>query len=381
METDDQNIIKNELIEINKEPYFQVDFLKAIMIFLVIFDHTIPWTVKGMMGVALWERISIPVFLVIMGFNMGLSFRRRGETSLKKLYSRSYFKRKFWRYIFPFLILYLLSTFVGLLISGFNFSALNQYQHGWHYIHLFIGILPFWGPGNWFIPVIFGTILIMPLLYKGFSGKLQWRILTLILCYLIELSLQLGFFFTFGPPPFPSWEAFYINLFIVTSPLFMLSAIGLGMWFSRNPDLFAKQNIFMWILFPLSLFYLILYFFGFRFDFIRGDYNLFVFPYSAFLFLVAIKMLPKKGNNAIAKAISWIGKSTYHILLTQILYFGIIVWLYGDHYRASIFGINFSDDIIIFGYLLINWAICIPAGVFWYYLENKLRKFHLNKKY
>jgi hypothetical protein len=110
------------------------------------------------------------------------------------------------------------------------------------------------------------------------------------------------------------------------------------MWFSRNPDLFAKQNAFMWILFPLSLFYLILYFFGFRFDFIRGDYNLFVFPYSAFLFfLVAIKTLPKKGNKKIAKAISWIGKSTYHILLTQILYFGIIVWLYGDHYRASIF--------------------------------------------
>lgn len=104
METYDQNIIKNELIEINKESYFQVDFLKALMIFLVIFDHTIPWTVKGMMGVALWERISIPVFLVIMGFNMGLSLRRRGETSLKKLYSRSYFKRKFWRYVFPFLI-------------------------------------------------------------------------------------------------------------------------------------------------------------------------------------------------------------------------------------------------------------------------------------
>ena len=94
METDNQNVIKNELIEINEERYFQVDFLKAIMIFLVIFDHTIPWEVKGGMGVALWERISIPVFLVIMGFNMGLSFRRRGETSLKKIYSRNYFKNK-----------------------------------------------------------------------------------------------------------------------------------------------------------------------------------------------------------------------------------------------------------------------------------------------
>ena len=382
METDDQNIIKSELIEINKERYFQVDFLKAIMIFLVIFDHTIPWTVKGVMGVALWERISIPVFLVIMGFNMGLSFRRKGETSLKKLYSANYFKGKFWRFLYPYLILYVLTTLFGLIVYDFNFSAIIDNHLFPHFmaLNLLIGILPFWGPGNWFIPVIFGTILIIPLLYKGFSGKLQWRILTLTLCYLIELSLQLGIFFTFGPPPFPSWEAYFIFLFVVTSPLFMLSAIGLGMWFSRNPDLFAKQNIFMWILFPLSLFYLILNFFGFRFDFIRGDYNLFVFPYSAFLFLVAIKLLPQEANIKIAKAISWIGKSTYHILLTQIFYFGITVWLYGDHYRASIFGINSSDDIIIFGYLLINWAICIPAGVFWYYIENELKKFHLNKK-
>ena len=385
METDDQNIIKNELIKVTKERYFQVDFLKAVMIFLVIFDHTIPWSVKGGMGVAFWERISIPVFLVIMGFNMGISFSKMEDNRLRKLYSWRYFKRKFWRYIYPFIVLWLVSSLIGLAINGFDWNALNQYEEAnWDFDHLFIGILPFWGPGNWFLPVIFWAILLLPLLYKGFSGKLIWKILTLLLCYAIELALQLTLFNTFGAPPFPTWEAYfeflYWYLFIVTTPFFMLSAIGLGMWFSRNPDLFAKQNIFMWILFPLSFFYLILNFFGFRFDFIRGDYNLFVFPYSAFLFLIAIKLVPKKWDNKIAKTISWIGKSTYHILLAQIFYFGITVWLYGDHYRASIFGINRSDDIIIFGYLLINWVICIPAGVFWYYIENELRKFHLNKK-
>jgi surface polysaccharide O-acyltransferase-like enzyme len=51
--------------------YFQVDILKALMIFLVIFDHTIPWSIKDNLGVSLWERISIPVFMVILGFNFG----------------------------------------------------------------------------------------------------------------------------------------------------------------------------------------------------------------------------------------------------------------------------------------------------------------------
>ncbi len=111
----------------NKKDFFQIDFLKAVMIFLVIFDHTIPWTIKDNIGVALWERISIPVFLVILGFNMGLSFERKGETSLKKLYS-SYFNRKYWRYIHPFLFLYLISSIFGLIYYRFNPEAMVTNQ-------------------------------------------------------------------------------------------------------------------------------------------------------------------------------------------------------------------------------------------------------------
>ena len=387
METEDQNIFENELIEIIKERYFQVDFLKAIMIFLVIFDHTIPWTIKGVMGVALWERISIPIFLIIMGFNMGLSFRRKGVTLFKDLYSTNYFKGKFWRFLYPYLILYVITTLFGLIVYDFNFSAIIDNHLFPHFmdLNLFMGILPFWGPGNWFIPVIFSSILIMPLLYKGFSSKKYWAIITLILLFVLEFLTQLFVHFTFFDPGFSSWEDYYNTMelvwFFFCNILFYLSALGLGMWFSNGHKIKSEHNLFMWILFPISLIYIILYqFFGLDLPFIHGDYNLFVFPYSAFVFLIGLALLPQEANNKIAKTISLIGKSTYHILLVQIFYFGITVWLYGDHYRASIFGINNSDDIIIFGYLLINWAICIPAGVFWYYIENELEIFHPNKK-
>ncbi|MHA1669065.1 MAG: hypothetical protein ACTSV5_00650, partial [Promethearchaeota archaeon] len=140
-------------------------------------------------------------------------------------------------------------------------------------------------------------------------------------------------------------------------------------------------NWFMWIIFPLSLTYLIAYqFFGFGFknengvSFITGDYNFLVFPYSAFLILIALKLLPHESENWFSKGIKVISRSTYHILLTQILYFAIVVALYGDHYRASIFGINLDQDIIAFLYLIINWIICIPIGMFWYYAETKLKK-------
>ncbi|MHA1670808.1 MAG: hypothetical protein ACTSV5_09540, partial [Promethearchaeota archaeon] len=80
----------NSKQEKKRSYFFQVDVLKTIMIFLVIFDHTIPWDIKDNLGVALWERISIPVFLVIMGFNMGLSFQKKKNHSLNNLYSWKY---------------------------------------------------------------------------------------------------------------------------------------------------------------------------------------------------------------------------------------------------------------------------------------------------
>jgi hypothetical protein len=82
MDTDNQILAKQDEIEVKDKHFFQVDAIKAAMIFLVIYDHTIPWVIKGEIGVALWERISIPVFLVIMGFNMGLSFSKMEDKKL-----------------------------------------------------------------------------------------------------------------------------------------------------------------------------------------------------------------------------------------------------------------------------------------------------------
>jgi hypothetical protein len=382
MKEDDFSIENFEEFDKKNYRFFQIDILKAVMIFLVIFDHTYPWDLKNFMGVALWERISIPVFLVIMGFNMGLSFRQTGETSLKKLYSWNYFKKKFWRYIFPFFLLYVLSTVIGIAIKGFD--ALNQYQMRWSFAHLFIGILPFYGPGNWFLPVIFWSILIMPLLYKGFSGKLLWRIMTLIICYIVELLLFLVISLILIPNVSSVAEFYFYYDFIVTTPFFMLSAIGLGLWFSRNPNIFSKQNLFMWILFPISLTYIILYQFVNRdYNFMFGDYHLFIFPYSAFLVLMALKVIPKKvkDNNIFVKGIRLISNSTYHILLTQILYFGIVISLYGDHYGASIFGIDFGyEPLVVFSYLLINWMVCVPIGTLWFYGENRIRQLRRSRK-
>jgi len=130
--------------------------------------------------------------------NMGLSFKGQGATTLKQLYSWSYFKKKILRYIIPFLILYAVSTFIGLFIYGFDFIAMydtQYYYSGYGIINLFHLIMPFWGPGNWFIPVLMQSILVVPLLYWAFTKK---PVLTLILTVVIEIVMQLTVFFVIG---------------------------------------------------------------------------------------------------------------------------------------------------------------------------------------
>ncbi|MFX1419046.1 MAG: acyltransferase family protein [Promethearchaeota archaeon] len=377
---------EQELLETGGDHYFQVDFLKAAMIFLVIFDHMVSWGLKRDMGVALWERISIPVFLVIMGFNMGLSFQRHEANTLKELYSWRYFKSKILRYIVPFAILYGASTLIGLIIYRFNFDLMYTMQfspeHG--IPNLITGILPFWGPGNWFIPVLLQSILIIPLLYWGFKKK---PIITLILCFIIEIAMHLIVFFCIGtlyPGGFISYPKVHILYVFMNSIPFYLSAVGLGIWFSFGHKLNEKRNWFIWLLFPISLIYLIAnQFFGVHFvvvtgpnlwdivPLIRGDYHFLVFPYSAVLVLSALSILPNrvKSNNRIinatSNAISQIGKATYHILLTQILGYGIVFALLRYHYIINPYSIPLDILYLIFAEILF-----ISLGVIWYKIDQ-----------
>lgn len=362
--------IKTEQLE-RETNYFQIDFLKAVMIFLVIYDHIVDWSVKSQIGVAFWERISIPVFLFIMGFNWGNSFKRHEDSSLKELYSWKYFSKKISRFVLPFLMLYLVSMVIGWMIYDFDFMAMYNTQYFPHWgspVNLFTGIMVFWGPGNWFIPVIFQAIIILPLVYYGFTKK---PVLTLILCFVSEIIMQASMYFLIGGE-ITTWEEYSLLMIFMTSVFTYLPGIGLGFWFSKNHNLKSRRNWFIWILFVVSVIYL--YFhqfenFRFRDEFevplLRGDYHLFIIPYSAVLVLLALRYIPMNPKGKFAQKISTIGKSTYHILLIQIFGLGLMLPYWGTHYAIYT---GFTPDEVLD--LLIPWLIFIPVGIKWYHIDQ-----------
>jgi len=358
--------------------FFQVDLLKSLMILLVILDHSLAYANLYGKGFELWERTAIPIFLIIMGFNMGKSFAREGDKSLRELYSWNYFKKKFWRYVYPYIILYIVGTIFGFILYGAAFP--DTFNENWFLEYIVFQKSLLEGPGNWFIPVLFQSILIIPLLYRAFSKSPK---LSLALCFIIEFIMHLVIFFVIGEAT--SLEDLLREHNFRYIILLYLSAVGMGIWFSKNHNLFNKKNLFIWILFPFSLVYMIAWdFFNFRLaiggaDIVRGDYNYITFIYSAFIFLIVLKLISQNPKAKIAKFFSTISKATFHIFLTQDIYFVISYVLY-DPAFANIFGISSNEFFVNAGVLILNWIICISCGVLWWYVDNKIRRYRLAKK-
>lgn len=360
-----------------KRPYyFQLDVLKAIAIAFVVMDHSLTWEIKGAMGSVFWERLSIPFFLIVMGFNMGISFKYRNVKGLLDLYSLDYFIRKIKRYILPFIILYIASILLGVSLG---YLSTNEY--------LLLGFLPFWGPGNWFIPLLFGSILVFPIIYWLFEKQ---PVLTIVLCFLSELIMQTILWFLYPITSIPN-IAFIITT-IRVNILFYLPAIGLGLWFSKGFDMSNRHNLIVYPYLAFSLFFMFDYATGIVSslpgaigqnmsiiqEFIRGDYTLFFYGYAAFLFLFAMFSLPQTASGIFQRVIEKAGKSSYHILLFQIFWMSIVYWSVSQtasiqHYIPDFAAeLGWPSLLYYIPFYLANLIVSFTGGIIWYEVEKRI---------
>lgn len=373
----DESEVDLEQAEEPERPYFfQLDVLKAIAIAFVVMDHSLTWEIKGSLGSLFWERLSIPFFLIVMGFNMAYSFNYSGARTLRELYSKEYFKGKFVRYVLPFAVLYMGSILVGMYTGLLTF---NEYT--------LLGTLPFWGPGNWFIALLFGSIVIFPFVYWLFKKQ---PMLTVVLCFLGEIMMQSIMFLWFPYPIDSALEGFIVTA-IRLNIIFFLPAVGLGLWFSKGYSLTEKRNWFIYLYAPISLIFMIDYTTGILGsmpntvgqivtliqDFIQGDYTLLFYGYAAFLFLLAMRYIPHTPTDSIQRFFQRVGRASYHILLFQIFYMSIVYLITSEyasiHHEIPDFAVaySWSTELIYIPFYLMNLAICICGGLAWYEAEKR----------
>ena len=377
--------------------YWSVDFLKVWMMLLVILDHSVPHDILGWFYSVFWQRIAIPVFMVVLGFNWAKSLSRKKDQSLGSLYSwNDYWKPKIKRFVVPYAIIFGLSIiFYGVmfLVSGPDFLyniyspgvppdsplALPSLHNPWLKLAL---ILPIWGPGNWFVPLIFLLIIIFPLLYKFFTLTRWFSWIALPIFYVAEMAFQYSGRYVVNTFGF-DW---YMNFFTFI-PLQLLTAIGLGMWLSIDHRWDVARNAVIWVLGIASLVFIIYSvstggYPRFAIMFAVYDYNLFIYPYSALLVMLILNIIPKSPQGQNFRNFSFVSRATYHILMTQIFYFSVVYSLllnfnapFGFEWRADGLGgvyWVFTNLPRFLWFYPLNVLITFGIGIGWYALDKRV---------
>ena len=326
-----------------------IDFIKGIAIIFVILLHSIPkQTLESILAIFhIWQ--AIPLFFIIMGYNMALSFRRRRYDCSAK-YMKEYFCSRLKRIAPPFLAIYALSLIIG-VYRGFDYS----------FLWIFIGRFPLDLPGNYFVSMIFQFVLIFPFLWMIFTKQPK---LMLVLAFLLDLSFQLTA---------PYITVFENNYYLYNANILRyLFAIALGMWISKNPELFSRKNRFILAGSVVSFLYLVsVAFFSFRLPFIAYDgmwiaQNVISFFYPAAIVLIILKIFPRIQKVPLQQFICLMGKASYHIYLTQLLILGIG---FGTSYTHQI-----SAQMTMCYVIFRNLANCIILGLSFYLFETWLKK-------
>jgi len=322
----------------------QIDLLKGIAIIFVLIFHTLPRETLDGIYFDFHIRQAVPIFILLLGLNMGMSFaRQKFELNIGNI--KKYLQNRFWRIIFPFLVLFFTTLLIGIATSRIKiYGILGKILLG------IFGVLPISGPGNYFITILFQFILVFPLIFWLYR---KYPKLTVVLCFSIDILFQI---FAKNSDIFDNFPYLYSACI-----LRYLSIISIGLWLSTDFKLFSRRNFFILLGSIISIAYLIAVdFYSYIFPYFRNVWHtVLAFFYPALIVCIGINHLPKKAENMIIDWFEQIGKTSYHIFLFQIAFFG--------------FGLNayaYTEPILA---IITNIIICLIGGILFMLFEKRLK--------
>ena len=319
------------------ERSINIDVIKGLGILSVILLHTFNSEFLLKIGAPfhIWQ--AVPIFIILQGFNLANSYKRRGFESLDDFKDKHYHLRRIQRLIFPYLIFFALQTIFLWVDTPTYFMEQNHFQR------FMTGGR---GPGSYFVPLTIQTQLLLPFFYL--VARKSRRMLFLG-SFLLGIGLEVL------SVSLPIGEEMYRILIIR-----FLFAIALGVALALE----VKQpfrNRFFYVGFALSLLYItgVMYFnWHFVMEHFWHSQHLpsFFYPLALILWL---RQVPMVAENPVFQVLQKIGEASYHIFFVQIFYF----W-------APIKALRPSASLLTG--TIVNLILCSILGLLFYYLEKKL---------
>lgn len=271
-----------------------------------------------------------------------MSCERKYQTSIADLYAWDILIGKFLRFTLPFLVALIVE--IGFQIFNHTDISLSSVVH----LYLVGGK----GPGSYYYPLMIQLIFIFPALYWLMRrGSIRGLIIIGVANLTYEIMIH----------AYGMGAACYRLL--VFRYLLML---GFGCYLYINKD--EKQNkIALLIMIAIGIAYIVVT------KYTGYEEKLFTYWTStsmmtAFWIFPVFYMVYKLLRDARPSKIQIIGKASYHIFLTQMVYYGYVFRLVRGY---------LPDFTLI--HLLVNVVFCISLGMIFYLVENKINKIVLRK--
>src|SRR5215218_513743 len=295
-----------------------IDVLKAYAIFGVLWQHAVPPAVTGDLMGNLWIRPAVPIFFVLVGFNLAGSLARSHRCEPRPV--RSYLRRRVERIAVPFLLILAAAYIIALARGTFRPTAA-----------LLIGGLPVNAPGSYFVPALIGVTVMMPAIFAAYRRR---PVATLVGCIAINVAFE----------AIASWStsrgSTLLDLGALPyqgSPLRYLALVAFGVWLWTDRRLTARRNLAVLLLAVPSAAYLVL-------DQLRPDSvpffaagflritNYVAAPWAVLLVMCGLRWLPADASGTrVGRSLVRLGRASYHIYLVQMLWMGVAVaYIWGD---------------------------------------------------
>lgn len=315
-----------------------IDIIKGLAIISVIIQHTLSSTCLTSIYRIFHLEQSVPLFMLVSGYVFTLSYKDRGIVDLKNCYNLNLLKKRIKRLYFPFLIIY----FLELLLSKVFLS--KSLDASFIIKNLILGGL---GPGSYYPVIMFQFLFVIPIIYVISHKKLN---------YSLPIFFALGVLFEM----FTSLSEMNEGIYRLLIGRYIF-AIALGSHLALNQNKISKMLLYVGSILSVIYMYASVYL----------DYHIFghsywlpqqapAYFYTAFLFIVGMNLLQKKGF--IFVTIAKFGKASWHIFLIQMLYF----WAILPGVISPSLGLQQYSSYSI----IINITACVTVGYIFYIAEN-----------
>ncbi len=332
--------------EPSRRIYF-IDYLKAFSILMVIITHY-EWENDATPLFTLVIDMAVPIFMLVSGYNLSMSYNRRTDGTLRELYSPRILLPRSSRFLLPFAIIYPLEMLLHIVIKGRTYTAYDLVRY------FFRGGL---GPGSYYVPVIVAFVFVLPLIYLVIQ---RYAELGVCIIGLIHLLFEI-----------------YVRVAAVSLDTYRLSFmryllyVGLGcylFWNSKDSEKYKVSTGMLIAMFLCGLsFSLAVYQFGWKPPIFRFwtstslPMALYVFP---IIYVLMYHLKRKQIRGVFGTLLVKISQASYHIFLVQMVYYRVFEELIFPSQR------NFPVALI----LLANVLISLVFGYGFCILEKLIRK-------